>query len=495
MTVANVSVVTGRKVTDITVPADMPIKEWIDEAVSVLSGRIHKGDDIGFEFDTDGTWTLALMGAPPIERGETLDGADVVDGDLVRLVAVSHTERYRPLVEDTIDAIAVLDPSPVFGREDVTRWLSGLIVAVALGVSGLGVAGWSSGAGQQRWWGPALLALALGVGGVGYFVWQRYAQALVAQSLLVASVVLLVTGAGLSVPLPRDADWLGAANLAAAGFALLAAAVVVRGGPLRHSAVAAAAGTVGLVTGVAAIAMGYGLERWTWPALVAVGLLLFTNADKLTILCARIALPPIPAPGESVDVEELLEPVVDAAAESSRDPNENSWRAVLESVPSSSARLVERAELTGKLLAGFTAAGAAVTAVGAVGLLQQGHFFVHTMVLACFAAMACVFRSRFHARPVCAAALLSAAAAIVLGCAGKMVWWDPACAPWAAAVVVALTAAALLVFAARRDARRLNPRAKQLLERIDGLVVAAMPLLLLWVAGLYDLLRNITSIH
>ncbi len=495
MTVSNVSVVTGRKVTDLTVPADMPIKDWIDEAVSVLADRIHKGDDIGFEFETGGTWTLALMGAPPIERGETLDGADVVDGDLVRLVAVSHTERYRPLVEDTIDAIAVLDPSPVFGRADVTRWLSGLIVAVALGVAALGVAGWSSGGIQQRWWGLALLALALGVGGVGYVVWQRYAQPLVAHSLLVSAALLLMAGAGLTVPLPRDADWLGAANVAAAGFALFGAALVVRGGPLRHSAVAAAAATVGLVTGAAAIAMGYGLQQWAWPALVATGLLLFTNADKLTILCARIALPPIPAPGEAVDVEELLDPVVDAAAESSRDPNENSWRAVLESVPSSSARLVERAELTGRLLAGFTSAGAAVTAVGSVGLLQQGHFFVHTMVLACLATVTCTFRSRFHARPVCAGALLTAAAAIVLGCAGKIVWWDPARAPWVAAVVVALTVGVLLVFAARRDSRRLNPRAKQFLERIDGLAVAAIPMLLLWVAGLYDLLRNITSIH
>ena len=48
---------------------------------------------------------------------ESLDDAGVVDGSLLTLVSVSRTERYRPLVEDVIDAIAVLDESPEFDRD------------------------------------------------------------------------------------------------------------------------------------------------------------------------------------------------------------------------------------------------------------------------------------------------------------------------------------------------------------------------------------------
>ena len=45
--------------------------------------------------------------------------------------SVSRTERYRPLVEDVIDAIAVLDESPEFDRKALNRFIGLAIPVVA----------------------------------------------------------------------------------------------------------------------------------------------------------------------------------------------------------------------------------------------------------------------------------------------------------------------------------------------------------------------------
>jgi type VII secretion integral membrane protein EccD len=486
----NLVVITGRRATDLSLPADPPIKDWIDEAVKYLQDTHQDDDDIGFAFDCDTVWSLAPVGAPPIRREESLNSAGLVDGNLVQLVPVSHTERYRPLVEDNIDAIAVLNRDPVFRRADVAHWLNWLIPVVAIGVAAAGVVGWSAGPGQRHWWGPALLALAMLFAVTAYRVWHRYNQPHTAESLLAATTVLATAGLALSVSLPREFSWLGAPHLAAAGYALLVAAVAIHGGPLRRSGVAAGVGTIGLITGVAATATAYGWNQWVWPGVVGAGLLTITNAAKLTVAFARIALPPVPAPGETMDLGELLDPVIDTAAESA-DPALQSWRAILESVPSSSARLVERSVLSQRLVTGFIAAGATALTVGSVALLQQGHFFPHTIAIAALVCVASVFRARFYANRFCAWSLLTAAAAIIIGCAAKMIHWYPTNAPIIAAVVGALATVAIFGFAASKETDRLSAITKRNLERIDGLSVASIVVLLFWVAGLYDIMRNI----
>lgn len=485
----NVIVITGSRTTDLNLPADLPIKEWIEAAVDKLRGR-YQDDDIGFTFGSDSVWTLAPVGAPPIDRDESLDSADVADGDPVALVTVSHTERYRPLVEDNIDAVAVLNPQPRFQRADIARWLNLLTMVVAVGVAAAGVAGWSASPVSRIWWGPALVGTAVVLAVLARQIWRRYDEPAAAQSTVVAAVIIGVTGVGLAIPVPRESSWLGAPQLAAAGFGLLAAVAVVRGGPLRRNTVAAAAGSVGLITGLAATATAYGWHQWVWPAVAAAGLFTITNAAKLTVVFARIALPPVPAPGETVDVGDLLDPVVDIAAESAN-PAQGSWQAILDSVPSSSARLVERATLAQQLVAGFGAAGSAALAVGTVGVLQQGHFFPHTVALAILVIMAAMFRSRFYANRVCAWSLLTAAAAIVLGCATKMIYWHPANAPVVAAVVLSVMVVGMVGFAASRNVRRIGEVARHRLELLDGATVAITVVLLFWVAGVFNLLRNI----
>ncbi|MGV7875666.1 type VII secretion integral membrane protein EccD, partial [Mycobacterium kansasii] len=80
-----------------------------------------------------------------------------VDGSLLTLVSASRTERYRPLVEDVIDAIAVLDESPEFDRSAVDRFIAVAIPVLAVPVTAIAMrAWWVTG---RHWYWPAAMAV------------------------------------------------------------------------------------------------------------------------------------------------------------------------------------------------------------------------------------------------------------------------------------------------------------------------------------------------
>ncbi len=149
--------------TDLVLPAAAAIETYVDETVSVLAELLEDTPaDVlaGFDFKAQGVWAFARPGAPPMKASESLDDAGVVDGALLTLVSVSRTERYRPLVEDVIDAIAVLDESPEFDRSALNRFVGLAIPVVTLvtaGTCAAGVVGHRAraGGGPSRWAWPA----------------------------------------------------------------------------------------------------------------------------------------------------------------------------------------------------------------------------------------------------------------------------------------------------------------------------------------------------
>ncbi|MDT0550989.1 type VII secretion integral membrane protein EccD, partial [Streptomyces lonegramiae] len=127
----------------------------------------------GFDFSEQGMWAFARPGAPPLKADESLDDAGVVDGSLLTLVSVSRTERYRPLVEDVIDAIAVLDESPIFDRTALNRFVGLAIPVVAGAITVMSLVSWN-GAGQGWWLALALALFSLGLLGGSVAAQSRY---------------------------------------------------------------------------------------------------------------------------------------------------------------------------------------------------------------------------------------------------------------------------------------------------------------------------------
>src|SRR5690606_35690555 len=198
----------------------------------------------------------------------------------------------------------------------------------------------------------------------------------------------------LAVPLPRGFDSWGAPQAAGAAAVVLLVTLASRGGPRRRAELAAFLSVTSLAAAAAAIVFGYGWEYWAAAGAIAFGLIVVTNAAKLTVAVARIALPPIPAPGETVTNDDLLDPVTTPEIS---DEETSTWQAIIASVPESAQRLQERSVLAKQLLIGFLTAGAVVLSAGAIAVVVQGHFFVHSLIVAGLVTMICAFRSRLYA--------------------------------------------------------------------------------------------------
>jgi type VII secretion integral membrane protein EccD len=264
--------------------------------------------------------------------------------------------------------------------------------------------------------------------------------------------------------------------------------VATRGGPRKRAEVASFLAVTALAVTAAGIAYGYGWQYWVPSGAILFGLIVVTNAAKLTVAVARIALPPIPAPGETVANDELLDPVATSGA---ADDESATWQAIIASVPDSAARLSERSELAKRLLIGFVTAGALVLTAGAIGVVVQGHFLVQSLIVAGLVAIICGFRSRLYAERWCAWALLTAAVAIPTGVMIKLCHWNPNNAWLVAAVYTGIALTALIVVGATDGVRRVSPVTKRMLELVDGAAIAAVIPLLLWIASVYDVLRNL----
>jgi len=476
--------------TDLVLPASAPIETYIDETVSVLAELLEdtpKDVLAGFDFSAQGVWAFARPGAPPLKAGESLDDAGVVDGALLTLVSVSRTERYRPLVEDVIDAIAVLDESPEFDRTALNHFVGLAIPVAALAVAVMALVAWSR-TDHSWYWPLALAVLGLAVLGGAMAAKNRFDNIDMTESLLTAAVPVLAGAAALAVPLPRGVDSLGAPQIAGAGAVVLLLTLATRGGPRKRAELASFMAITSIAVTAAAIAYGYGWQYWVPAGAIACGLIVVTNAAKLTVAVARIALPPIPAPGETVHNDELLDPVVTSEG---IDEETSTWQAIIDSVPDSAARLHERSQLAKRLLIGFVTAGALVLSAGAIAVVVQGHFFIHSLIVAGLVSVICAFRSRLYAERWCAWALLAAAVTVPTGVMVRLCLWYPISAWLALSIYTAVAIVALIIVGATEGVRRVSPVTKRILELTDGAAIAAVIPLLLWIASVYDVLRNL----
>jgi type VII secretion integral membrane protein EccD len=485
-----VTILTGKRMTDLVLPSATPMETYIDDAVAVLADLL---DDTpaealaGFDFAAQGVWTFARPGSPPLKLDQSLDEAGVVDGSLLTLVSASRTERYRPLVEDVIDAIAVLNESPEFDRSALERFIAMAVPVLTVPITAASIWAWWV-TGRSPFWPIALGVLGILALGSSFVAERFYKQTAFSESMLLTSYPLLVSATALAIPMPHGVHRVGPPQFAAAAAAVLFLTLLARGGPRKRSEYASFTVVTSIAVVAATVAWGFGYQHWVPAGAVAFGLFVLTNAAKLTVAVARIALPPIPVPGETVDNDELLDPIATHEAGSEETPT---WRAIIASVPESAVRLTERSNLAKRLLTGYVSSGTLVLVLGAIAVVVKGHFFIHTLVVATLLTVMCGFRSRLYAERWCAWALLAATVVIPTGVVIKLCLWYPRFA-WAfLAGYVAAAILTLLVVGAAVRVRRISPVQKRSLELLDGLVIASIIPLLLWIAGVYDLVRNL----
>jgi len=86
---------------------------------------------------------------------------------------------------------------------------------------------------------------------------------------------------------------------------------------------------------------------------------------------------------------------------------------------------------------------------------------------------------------------MAAAVAVPTGVVVRLCLWYPERAWLLLAIYTALALLAVIVIGASEGVRRISPVTKRILELLDGATIAAVIPMLLWIAGVYDVLRNL----
>lgn len=453
---------------DMAIPVDVPVALVIPSVVDMVAAhsRTNEFDNQGERFEP-ADWVLARIGQPPLSNSLSLGEQGIRDGELLMLESSANTAP-TPLFDDIMYNVAVADAEHFRGWNPKTARTTGSILAVLAilaGCTGLLAApdampGWITGAIalgvtvllvvaamiMSRIYGDPNTALVLGgcalplafTGGMlivpDHYGW---AHVLLGSTLFGATAILAwrVTGVGLGL-------FIGAGTIAVF---------------LVPSAL------VGLLTAQRLEAVG--------AVVAALGLGALSLAPRISMMLAKLPLPPVPAPGTPIDPTE-------------DDPDDHRALPTLDILQAKSMR-------ARTYLSGLVTATALVTVVGALVATDPdyGGFYWQGIALALVCAAALMFRSRTYAGAEQAVILIVAGAAILLAMLTAMAFVaDLPLAAFGAALVMVIAALVLGIIVPNQSATPPMRRAAELIEY--GFVAAVLPLVF-WVADLYSLVRGL----
>jgi type VII secretion integral membrane protein EccD len=413
------------------------------------------------------------VGQPPLNSGLSLDELGVRDGELLMLESADHTAP-PPLFDDIMYNVAMADADRYRRWSPAVARIIGYVLSVALTLAGCfallsrGVGShWHAIAGA----GALLVTLVLFV--AGSVLSRMYGDGATATVLCGSALPTAFTAGALFVP--RDWSWsqvLVGAVLAGA-FAVLA----LRISGVGH-AVFTAVATLAIFLAPASVVGMFTTQpiRVIAAVVAAVALGALALAPRLSMLLARMPLPPVPTGGSSVDPTEA-------------DPTD------AHAMPTF-AELNAKAAVAHKFLAGLVAAATVAAAVGGLAsALRTGHesgVYWPGTALAVIIAIVLMFRGRTYANAEEAVTLFAGGAvmavALTVGAAlanGSVV---AAAGLFAGAVVLAVAALAVGVIAPNHTA---TPPVRRAIELVEYAFIAAVVPLVCWVAQLYSAMRGL----
>ncbi|TDP39815.1 type VII secretion integral membrane protein EccD [Nocardia ignorata] len=465
---ARVTILAKHTQVDMAIPVDVPVALVIPSVVDMVAAHSRSND-----FDNDGEryepaeWVLARIGHPPFSNSLSLGEHGVRDGELLMLESASHTAP-TPLFDDIMYNVAIADAEHYRSWTPKTARITGSVLAaltMLVGCFGLlaapdGVPFWVSGS----------LALFVAVLCViaGTVLSRMYGDTSAALVLGGCALPTAFTGGMMLVP-----DHYGWANLLL-GAALFGATAVlawrVTGvglalfiGAAAISVFVVPAALVGLLTDQPVKAIG--------AVVAALALAGLSLSPRVSMLLAKLPLPPVPSPGTPIDPTE-------------DDPDDHRALPTLDN-------LRARSERARNYLAGLVSATTLVTVVGALLATNPtaDDPYWPGIALALVCAVVLMFRSRTYAGAEQAVVLIAGGSAIVLlMLIGVAVGMEQPLVVFGAALVILVAALIIGLIVPNQSATPPMRRAAELIEY--GFVAAVLPLVF-WVADLYSLVRGL----
>ncbi|MGW2660257.1 type VII secretion integral membrane protein EccD [Nocardia tengchongensis] len=465
---ARVTILAKHTQVDMAIPVDVPVALIIPSVVDMVDQHNRAND-----FDLDGEqvepheWVLARIGRPPFSNSLSLAEQGVRDGELLMLESVERSAP-APLFDDIMYNVAIADADHFRGWSPRTARRTASVLAVAIMLTGCfgllaapdAVPSWVSA--------TVATAVALLLVTAGTVLARMYRDP--ASALVLGGCALPTAFTAGALFVPSHYGWanglLGAVLAGATALLAWRASGVGPGlfiGAATLAVFAIPAALVGLLTELPVRAIGGGVA--------ALGLAGLSLAPRLSILLARLPLPPVPAPGTPIDPTE-------------DDPDDHRALPTLEV-------LRAKSEQARDYLAGLVVATTLVVVTGAVVSVDPtaGRPFWPGLALALTCAAVLLFRSRTYAGAEQAVVLIAGGAAIVLlVLIGAALTQRQPLTVFGVALVLFAAALVLGFLVPRRQA---TPPVRRSVELLEYGFVAAVAPLAFWVTGLYALVRGL----
>lgn len=453
---------------DMAIPVDVPVALVIPSVVDMVAQHSRSND-----FDNDGEryepaeWVLARIGHPPFSNSLSLGEHGVRDGELLMLESASHTAP-TPLFDDIMYNVAIADAEHYRSWTPKTARVTGSVLAAVTML--VGCFGLLAAPDALPFWVTGSLALLVAILCVvaGTVLSRMYGDT--AAALVLGGCALPTAFTAGMLLVPDHYSWahllLGATLFGAT--AVLAWRVTGVGlalfiGAATASVFAIPAALVGLLTEQPLKAIGAGVA--------ALGLAGLSLSPRVSMLLAKLPLPPVPSPGTPIDPTE-------------DDPDDHRALPTLDA-------LRARSERARNYLAGLVTATTLVTVVGALLAVDAGADdpYWPGIALALVCAVVLMFRSRTYAGAEQAVVLIAGGASIVLlMLIGVSLEMRQPLVVFGAALAILIAALVIGLIVPNQSATPPMRRAVELLEY--GFVAAVLPLVF-WVAELYSLVRGL----
>lgn len=466
-----ITVLTKHSEVDLALPLGVPVALLLAGIVDLVAAhRPHNDFDRTPERVQPETWTLARIGQEPLAGALSLDELGIRDGEVL-VLAESSAPSSPPLFDDVMYSVAVA------GRDRLRRWsdrtaaVVGAAVAAAAITLGCGLLLLLPSSGSERMVaGIATAVLALLLVTAAAVIARIYLDRSIGLLLAVcAAPASFVTGM-LLVPGDFGAPHLLLATILTGAVGMITVNVTTVGlstftAISTVSSVATIALIVATATDTPVPALGAGI--------VVTALLLVTFAARAAALLARLPLPPIPAPGTSLD------PVVP-------DPDDENPPPTFEELEARTARA--RAHLTGWIYAVVVLATAGAWC--AAWPMQESGVSWPGVALAVATGIILMFRGRTYIGSEQAAPMILGGAILLLGLvvgAGL----SGSIAPQVLFGVTVVLFVGALVLGVVVPRRTFTPVQRRISELTEYAVIAAIVPLACWVAGLYSAVRGL----
>ncbi|WP_108922294.1 type VII secretion integral membrane protein EccD [Mycobacterium montefiorense] len=301
MPIVRVAILAHSRLTEIALPAELPLREILPAVQRLVVPAAQNGDGGGPDDATRAGavshLSLAPIGGAPFSLDASLDTVGVVDGDLLALQPVPTGPAAPGIVEDIADAAMIFSTSRLkpWGTAQIQRAALAAAILVAFLATGLGVGYRVATGGLAGLVAVSVIAAVTAIAGL--FVTLRSERTGMALSM--AALVPIGAACELAVP-----GRFGAAQLVLAAAGVTAWSLIVLMVPSTERERIVGFFTATAVVG-AGVLLAAGAELlWQLPiltigaGLVVVALLVTIEAPQLSALWARFPLPVIPAPGD-----------------------------------------------------------------------------------------------------------------------------------------------------------------------------------------------------